>query len=191
VWIRPAKVGDLPGVSGVHASTWRTAYAGIVPDSYLEGMSPEVSLARRRERYPNYPVLPQGEELVAEQDGAIVGYASLGHVREEGMPADLGEIWALYVLPSHQGDGVGTALLVAGVARLQTLGFTSIVLWVLSGNVSARAFYEQRGFALDGGVKNWDRDGWSLPQVRYRLAPGGDLGREGVATSRSWRGPPQ
>ncbi|MGI8693349.1 MAG: GNAT family N-acetyltransferase [Geodermatophilaceae bacterium] len=171
--IRPASGADLADVARVHATTWRTAYTGIVPDSYLGGMSPEVSLARRRERYPDYPVLPQGEELVAEQDGVIVGFASLGRVRDVGKPAEVGEVWALYVLPEHQECGLGSALLAAGVARLRTLGFSSIVLWVLTGNVSARAFYERRGFALDGGTKNWEGEGWSLPQVRYRLAAGG------------------
>lgn len=158
-------------MSNIHATTWRAGYAGIVPASYLVAMSAERSLARRRERYPDYPVLPQGEELLADQDGVVVGYVSLGRVRDEGMPADLGEIWALYVLPDHQGCGLGSALLTAGVGRLRALGFRAVVLWVLTGNTSARAFYERRGFALDGGTKSWDRDDWSLPQLRYRLRP--------------------
>ncbi len=140
-----------------------------MPDSYLAAMSPARSLDRRHERYPDYPLLGDGEELVIEAAGVVVGYVSLGRVRDEGMPADLGEIWALYVLPGHQGGGLGSTLLTAAVARLRALGFQAVVLWVLTGNVSARTFYERRGFALDGGTKEWDRDDWSLPQVRYRL----------------------
>lgn len=169
--IRPAEIGDLRGVSDVHATTWRAAYPRIVPDGYLADMSAERSLARRHERYPDYPVLPDGEELVAQEDSRIVGYVSLGRVRDDGMPADIGEIWALYVLPDHQGSGLGTALLTAGVARLHATGFAEVVLWVLTGNITARAFYERRGFVFDGAVKYWTREDWELPQLRYRYRP--------------------
>lgn len=141
VRIRPADAADLPAVSRVHATTWRAAYAGVVPDSYLADLSPDVSLARRRQRYPDYPVLPHGEELVAEVDGGVVGFVSVGRVRDDGMPAGTGEVWALYVLPEHQGGGVGSALLAAGIARLRALGFGTVVLWVLTLNASARAYY--------------------------------------------------
>jgi len=167
--IRPATAGDLPDVTRVHAITWKSAYAGIVPKSYLAGLSPEASLARWRERYPDYPVLPDGEELVAEVDARVVGFVSLGRVRDDGMPAHMGEVWALYVLPEVQGAGLGSALLAGGLARLHALGLGPVVLWVLESNTSARAYYERRGFSLDGGRKHWARDGWSLPQVRYRL----------------------
>ncbi len=167
--IRPATADDLAGVARVHAVTWKATYAGIVPDSYLARMSPETSLSRRRERYPDYPVLPDGQELVAELAGRVVGYVSLGLVRDDDMPTDTGEVWSLYVLPDHHGEGVGSSLLANGLARLRALGYGPVVLWVLAGNAGAETFYEQRGFALDGGVKQWSADSWALPVRRYRL----------------------
>jgi putative acetyltransferase len=49
----------------------------------------------------------------------------------------------LYVLPSVQRRGVGTALLAIAQSR-----FPSLSLWTFQCNAAARRFYERRGFAL-------------------------------------------
>lgn len=68
----------------------------------------------------------------------------------------------LYVLPSHQGQGVGTALLdVAKTAE------ASLRLWTFQRNETARRFYEARGFVAverTDGSANEERE----PDVLYR-----------------------
>jgi len=56
-----------------------------------------------------------------------------------------GEIYAIYVLPPHQGHGHGSALLRAGARELLAHGFRGIVLWVLRDNAPSRLFYERMG----------------------------------------------
>ncbi|MBX2855225.1 MAG: GNAT family N-acetyltransferase [Rhodobacteraceae bacterium] len=46
-----------------------------------------------------------------------------------------------YVLPSHQGRGIGTALLQVAQGE-----FDHLALWTFQRNHRARRFYEQRGF---------------------------------------------
>ncbi len=54
-----------------------------------------------------------------------------------------GWIDQLYVLPSSQGRGVGTALL--QIAKSRSPGLS---LWTFQRNSNARRFYERRGFTL-------------------------------------------
>ena len=54
-----------------------------------------------------------------------------------------GRIDQLYVLPSSQGRGIGTALL--QIAKSQS---RSLSLWTFQRNKSARRFYERQGFTL-------------------------------------------
>jgi len=54
-----------------------------------------------------------------------------------------GWIDQLYVLPSAQGRGIGTALL--DIAKST---FSPLELWTFQRNTQARRFYETRGFVL-------------------------------------------
>ena len=74
----------------------------------------------------------------------LIGFAAAGPERS-GDPNHRGELYALYVLPSHQQHGVGRGLLRAVAGRFVTAGTRSMLLWVLAANPRARAFYEALG----------------------------------------------
>ena len=66
-----------------------------------------------------------------------------------------------YVLPSHQGRGVGSALLQVAQAE-----FDHLALWTFQRNQQARRFYERRGFVAveqTDGAHNEERE----PDVMY------------------------
>lgn len=66
-----------------------------------------------------------------------------------------------YVLPEHQGRGVGSALL----AKAQAL-FPGLQLWTFQKNAAARRFYEARGFRVaeeTDGSRNEEKE----PDMRY------------------------
>jgi ribosomal protein S18 acetylase RimI-like enzyme len=81
---------------------------------------------------------PGVEVYVAEVDGVPAGAVSVGN----------GFLSTLYVLPAHQGSGVGSALHDLALERLREQGFDEARLWTLEGNDSGRRFYERRGWSL-------------------------------------------
>jgi putative acetyltransferase len=73
-----------------------------------------------------------------------------------------GWIEQLYVLPSSQGHGIGTALF--AIAKSQ---FPSLSLWTFQRNAAARRFYEGHGFIFveeTDGSRNMEKE----PDALYR-----------------------
>jgi GNAT superfamily N-acetyltransferase len=112
---------------------------------------------------------PNSGAFVAEVDGRIVGFASIGPSRDEGVPEQTGEIPAVYVDPSVMGKGVGRELLEEATAELRLAGFSRATLWVLEANERARRFYENEGWAWDGAISTHMFDCANEPVVRYSI----------------------
>ena len=127
------------GVAQVHVRSWRAAYWDLLDRSMLLRMEPETR-ARRYNFALRSPRRPQ--TLVAEQAGAVLGFATTAPSRDPDVPG-WGELNALYVDPDWQGSGVGRALIAAAREHLKTQGFQDAVLWVLKGNSKAEAFYRR------------------------------------------------
>lgn len=141
VHIRPARVADAAAIAHVHVSTWRSTYEGLVPWDYLKGLSIEERTRMWR------GIIERGESrvLVAEagRPAKVVGFAAAGPSRWANLPYDA-ELYAVYLLPVHQRQGLGRQLLAASADALAQLGYRSLVAWVLAKN-PARAFYERLG----------------------------------------------
>jgi GNAT superfamily N-acetyltransferase len=86
---------------------------------------------------------PEIEVYVLEIDGEAAGSVAVGH----------GFLRNLYVLPEHQGSGLGETLHDHALERLRALGFSEAKLWTLEGNAGARRFYERRGWSLNGETR--------------------------------------
>jgi ribosomal protein S18 acetylase RimI-like enzyme len=86
--------------------------------------------------------------LVAERDGAVVGYAYGGVEGNDYMvlrgPA--GEIYDLVVAGSHRRRGVGGKLLEAALGALEKLGAPRAVLFTAARNEGAQAMFSKCGF---------------------------------------------
>jgi ribosomal protein S18 acetylase RimI-like enzyme len=138
--VRRAVVDDAHAIERVRTDTWRVAYRGLVPDSLLDGLGYDAT--RRRALMS---ALPSHQfALVAEDDRAVVGFCVGGRAR----PPDErfgGEVYAIYVLPEHQGRGAGRALLQAAAKELVDRGHVSMIIWVLRENAPSRRFYERMG----------------------------------------------
>ncbi len=140
--IRTAEPGDAGPIAEMHVAIWRMAYAGILPDAVLLGMSP--SAERRNWARIIATVDDEFSVHVAEAvDGELLAYGSAGPARPNGLPQS-GEVYTLYVSPDHQGQGLGRELLFSMFDRLRTQNFDSAMLWVLAAN-PARFFYHAMG----------------------------------------------
>ena len=152
---------DAAGIAAVHVSAWRSAYAGILPDAYLAGMS-----ARRQAAYYQARIAAGPGVFVAASPG-VVGFATAGRPRTSGLGD--GEVETLYVLDDWRDQGVGRGLLRAAATHLHSAGCRSMFLWVLRDNPS-RWFYERMGgrAAMESTVRV---AGTAVPQVAFVWDP--------------------
>ncbi|SPF00041.1 GNAT family N-acetyltransferase [Streptomyces sp. MA5143a] len=170
--VRHMALTDCRAVAEIRVDGWRTAYAGLVPRSYLDGLDVAEDAEMRRGMLlkAGNPVV----NLVAERAGEALGWAAYGPYREGDIRTGDAELYAIYVRPGHLGGGVGGALLRTSLDRCRAAGYPRVFLWVFKENTRAGRFYEQHGFAPDGVEGTFEVDGVEIPELRYalRLGPG-------------------
>ncbi|MFQ5844606.1 MAG: GNAT family N-acetyltransferase [Planctomycetota bacterium] len=141
VVIRPARPGDAQAIGRVYVETWRSTYAGILPDRVLVGLSQS-----RQALIWSRAIAKRGraEFVAVAEDPAdgVIGFASSGPAVEG--PPGWGEVFTLYVLPDHQGEGLGRALLAALFSDFVAHGIGAALIWVLAAN-PFRFFYQAMG----------------------------------------------
>src|SRR5579863_486033 len=103
--IRPARLEDAGAIAHVHVESWRTTYAGIVPDAYLAGLDETLRTRLWHEWLGGGALI-----FVAEIDGSVVGFAHGGANREPVEACDA-ELYSIYLLREVQKRGIGAALL--------------------------------------------------------------------------------
>lgn len=162
--IRDATPDDAHAIAAVQVKTWHTTYRGLMPDSFLDAQTLEGRAAHWQRIFSN--PTPHSTTLVAEDDtGRVVGFACGGAQREDDLAHD-GELYAIYILDTHQGQGLGRDLTQAIIEHLRGAGFKSMILWVLAANEGARRFYE----AIGGEpvlMRKYDLDGTLLDKIGY------------------------
>ena len=144
--VRPATPKDAKSIAEIHVATWQAAYADLMPTDYLKGITIEKRLAFWREAIE----FSDPQILVATDDDSVIGFVAFDRSRDAGTKSSTGEIWALYVLPAHWGQGVGLRLWDGAREGLKEEGCTQVTAWVLLGNERALQFYEHgAGFKRD------------------------------------------
>jgi ribosomal protein S18 acetylase RimI-like enzyme len=168
--IRAARVEDAAQIAIVHVRSWQSAYQGLLPQAYLDGLDPAQRVGRW-ERSLTEVDETTGGVLVAEDDddGHLIGFISYSQSRDaDADPKQVGEVGAIYLLSDAWRNGVGRRLMNAALGRLAEAGFTEATLWVLDSNVRARRFYEAGGWSADGVLKSDESRGFPIMEVRYR-----------------------
>jgi len=163
--VRGATQSDVDAIVDVHVETWKVAYRGQLPDEYLDGL--DATRPRRAMVWQRAIDSPTQRVLVADRDGLVVGFVSVGPADDKTLGAEVGELYAIYVHPRAWDIGAGRELISRGVDALRELGYARAVLWVLGSNDRARRFYERAGWSADGATKVDERPGVALHEVRY------------------------
>jgi GNAT superfamily N-acetyltransferase len=127
----------------------------------------------------------RSQRLLAEQDGAPVGVASVGQSREEGEDGEkdnpkVAELFGLWVTPGARGTGVATQLVEAGANAAREQGRSHLAYWVGADNGRAVAFASGFGFRptdsrrpmrVKGGEDDEDEIAMILPLGEDRGVP--------------------
>lgn len=145
IQVRKATPDDALGITIVNVYTWKTAYAGLIPEELIDG---RIRSLREKAENIRTSIAGDGRLMVAEADHAIVGMCMYGKSRN-AQYADAGEIYALYVLQGFAGMGIGRALFAGAARELRTDGCVSMILNCLLGNPSLD-FYRHMGGEIVG-----------------------------------------
>jgi ribosomal protein S18 acetylase RimI-like enzyme len=131
--VRPARPDEADRLLTIQREAAVDAFAHVYPPE--DYPFPDDAI---REVWAEALADPEVEVYVAEVDGAAVGAVSVGN----------GYLSTLYVLPAHQGTGVGSVLHDLALERLRAHGVREARLWTLRENDAGRRFYERRGWTL-------------------------------------------
>jgi RimJ/RimL family protein N-acetyltransferase len=102
--------------------------------------------------------------------GEAVGFVTLGACHDTNVDQKTtGEIYCIYLAPTHWRKGLGTLLCRFAEETLRARGYGTVTLWVFAGNARGTCFYEAVGYVADGATKVLDV-GAPLEVVRYRRA---------------------
>ncbi len=167
--IRDAKLSEAAAIATLHATSWMSAYRGLLSDEYLDN---NLEGERKKHWLEKMPALKDNEfVLVAEQGGELVGFVAVLDEPDAGFDALVDN---LHVRPDLKGHGIGGDLLRAVAKRLLTTRRNSFYLFVLEGNTPAENFYLAKGgrpldiitYEFGGKVVNATRFAWQLEQLK-------------------------
>ncbi|HEX8804873.1 MAG TPA: GNAT family N-acetyltransferase [Acidimicrobiales bacterium] len=155
--IRPAEPDDTTAMGSVWLRAALVGYEGIFPPE-----APMPTVEAVAEDWRRAISQPWGRAAYfvacdAGPDRTVVGTVAAVPDPDE---TARGHVQALFVDPGHWGRGIGRALHDAALDHLRLAGFRVAVLWVIEGNVRARAMIER-----------W---GWRSAPVRQTGYPGVD-----------------
>jgi ribosomal protein S18 acetylase RimI-like enzyme len=136
--IQPATERDIPTIIALAEATWEPTYRFIISKEQIEYMyrviyTPVSLRQQMREQ--------QHQFLLAHVAGEPAGFASFSE-----KPEGVYHLNKIYVLPSHQGQGLGQQLIAAVEQSVRQAGGRVLELNVNRHN-PALAFYERQGFA--------------------------------------------
>lgn len=166
---RTGAAADASRIAALHAESWRSAYAGIMPVGYLDGPLHEELADLWMTRLSTAPPAASAHSpapflLVALDHAArIRGFAYL-------VPQSDGRVLLdnLHVDPALTGTGIGWRLLLRAFdwAALACPG-RPVYLEVLRDNTRATAFYLRQGGRPTGEHTEMFPAGFALPVVEY------------------------
>lgn len=160
--VRPATTDDVDAIMAVQDRTWRTAYAGLLPEEAFTGLTSDAARAHWTDA-----VHAGGDFhlLVAREGTETVGFcAAARYAGADGL--SIAEVATLLVEPRWGRRGHGGRLLAAAAAALREAGSDTGRAWVPEIDTASRRFYARAGWEPDGAVRTLDTGSGTLREVR-------------------------
>lgn len=171
--VRVAGSVDTPEIARIQVSTWRSAYADVLPVEVLDGMDP----AEARQQWEEAVGGDSAHVLLAAEGGWTVGFCAAGWAPEQEAAAADGTapddasstalISALVVEPRWGRRGHGGRLMGEMAQRLHQHGATRGIVWLPEADEASRAFFHSVGWAPDGTVRTLDAGGRPVREMRF------------------------
>ncbi|HCP46561.1 MAG TPA: N-acetyltransferase [Deltaproteobacteria bacterium] len=150
ITIRSAGLDDAEAIAKIRVLSWQAGYPGLVPQAVLDAMSVANNTERTRKRMLD-PALRRADDWLAWRGDDALGWLGAGRCRDDDLQDEgVGEVVALYALPSAWGQGVGHALILFADDVFRSQGYGKSAVWVMQGNTRAEQFYQRQGFQFDG-----------------------------------------
>jgi len=141
--IRTALPGDLDEVRRLLVTTWHDTYDALLG---ADRVTATTDSWHAIDVLAGQSALPNASFLIATRCSKLVGHAFA--IEEAGGVLFLSR---LYVLPSHQRQGIGQSLLAAAIKRHP--GTACVHLIVEARNTKGLAFYGRHGFVVIGEIE--------------------------------------
>ncbi|HEU5475042.1 MAG TPA: GNAT family N-acetyltransferase [Actinophytocola sp.] len=170
--VRIADPADAAEIARIQLSTWRTAYAEVLPAEVLAGLDETAAAEQWRHTIRHGPAAV----FVATEGSWLVGIGAAGPAPEaesadaSGAPpadaASVALVSALLVEPRWARRGHGGRLLAAVAAAMRAAGSTRGISWVPEADSASLSFFRRAGWAPDGTVRTLDAGGRIVREVR-------------------------
>jgi len=155
ILIRPAVAGDASSIAQIHtnAQTSPQANAMVLGQAFwrdaIEFGEPQVQ--------------------VACDGDLIVGFVGYDRSRDPRTPPTMGELWAIHVVDSHLGQGVGLALWDVAREGLVEEGCTHASVWIELAQERALRFHELAGFKREmASLRTTARGATRVEEIRLK-----------------------
>lgn len=139
--VREGEIEDVEVISQIYAHSWKAAYVGLIPQTYLDDLKEDFWV----EKFKEWLISGELHVKLVLEGSEVVGAVGYGKTLE-GERKGWGELRSFYLLPTYFGKGYGKVLMQEVKKALKEMGCKGIYLWVLEGNERARHFYEKQGF---------------------------------------------
>ncbi|MEC7575989.1 MAG: GNAT family N-acetyltransferase [Pseudomonadota bacterium] len=146
--IRTATIDDIPALAQLHCQGWKDSYVDLVPQDYLDGLTPEEFAEKWKKWMPD----DISTALIAEdENGNPAGFSMFGSLQtpvpgqSSIRPIYSAELYAIYLDKDHWGKGLAQMFFKETAAALKDQKHYSMALWVVGGNKRACKFYEKMG----------------------------------------------
>jgi GNAT superfamily N-acetyltransferase len=163
--VRAATPQDVDEIIRIQVTTWRTAYAELVPEAALQRLS---GPAAREAWTAAVSAGPEHHVLVATEGEWTVGFCAAGPAdpEEPEITGEHAQIVTLLVEPRWGRRGHGRRLIAEAFTRLAAGGASSGIAWLPEQDVASRAFYDRIGWDPDGMGRTLDAGDRELRELR-------------------------
>jgi GNAT superfamily N-acetyltransferase len=155
---------DYQDIAALQTESWRSAYRGMLPGSYLDG-----PIVEERETHWRTLMFSAGGKrrrvFLAKDCGALLGFACVLLDEEPAWGARLDNI---HVRPAYKGRGTGRLLFTSAAGWVSTCEPQwPMHLFVFQANHPARRFYEALGCKVVEQYAQKTPAGVVVPSLRF------------------------